>query len=195
MNQKVNMESAVKAQAINLFLTDVKNNPKPGLRGDSIRAVQAAGKEYPGIWHLLAYQPEAAQYLCRFTEEVMRGPSPLSGGFRELIAAYTSWSNRCLFCSKYHVALTAEMLGVSQEYVWNAVRDLESSPLPEKEKVLLRFVDRVNHSAQEITSEDIAPLRAAGWQDDAIYSAITVCARFNFYNRWIGANGIHPMSE
>jgi hypothetical protein len=28
-----------------------------------------------------------------------------------------------------------------------------------------------------------------------LYFAITVCALFNFYNRWIDATGVHAMSE
>ncbi len=73
--------------------------------------------------------------------------------------------------------------------------DLESSALPEKEKVLLRFVSRVNRQSTSITHEDMAPLYGVGWTDEAIYDAITVCALFNFYNRWIDATGVHPMSD
>lgn len=39
------------------------------------------------------------------------------------------------------------------------------------------------------------PLREAGWDDEAIYFAITVCALFNFYNRWIDASGVHALSS
>lgn len=39
------------------------------------------------------------------------------------------------------------------------------------------------------------PLRAHGWEDDAIYYAITVCALFNFYNRWVDASGVHALSD
>jgi hypothetical protein len=42
---------------------------------------------------------------------------------------------------------------------------------------------------------DLESVRAAGWSDEAIYFAITVCALFNFYNRWIDATGVHAMSE
>jgi len=83
----------------------------------------------------------------------------------------------------------------SEELVWSALRDLENSALPEKEKALFRFVAKVNHHAPKITAEDMAPLHAAGWTDEAIYYAITVCALFNFYNRWIDAAGVHAMSE
>lgn len=75
------------------------------------------------------------------------------------------------------------------------VRDLETSGLTEKEKALLRFVDRVNHCSRSITPADMEPLYAVGWDDEAIYYAITVCALFNFYNRWVDASGVHALSE
>ena len=60
---------------------------------------------------------------------------------------------------------------------------------------MLRFVDKVNAASPDITAADMQPLHAAGWDDDAIYYAITVCALFNFYNRWIDASGVHPLSD
>jgi hypothetical protein len=36
---------------------------------------------------------------------------------------------------------------------------------------------------------------AAGWDDEAIYYVITICALFNFYDRWVGASGIHVLSD
>jgi hypothetical protein len=56
--------------------------------------------------------------------------------------------------------------------------DLESSSLDEKHKVLFRFVDKVNHNSPRITAEDMTPLREVGWDDEAIYFAITTCALF-----------------
>lgn len=79
--------------------------------------------------------------------------------------------------------------------MWGVLRDLETSALAEKEKALFRFVAKVNHDSPKITPDDISVLHAAGWTDEAIYYAITVCALFNFYNRWIDAAGVHAMSE
>ena len=75
------------------------------------------------------------------------------------------------------------------------LRDLETSQLEEKDKALMRFVAKVNHASPEITAADMQPLYVAGWDDEAIYYAITVCALFNFYNRWIDAAGVHALSE
>ena len=75
------------------------------------------------------------------------------------------------------------------------MRDLETSALPENEKALFRFVSKVNRQSPAITAADMEPLHAAGWTDEAIYYAITVCALFNFYNRWVDATGVHAMTD
>lgn len=46
-----------------------------------------------------------------------------------------------------------------------------------------------------ITPEDVRPLYAHGWTDEALYDAITVCPLFNFYNRWIDATGVHAPAD
>jgi alkylhydroperoxidase family enzyme len=73
--------------------------------------------------------------------------------------------------------------------------DLETSALPGHEKALLRFVRKVNEDSVHIGAPDIDALHEVGYTDEAIYYAITVCALFNFYNRWIDASGVHPMSD
>jgi alkylhydroperoxidase family enzyme len=73
--------------------------------------------------------------------------------------------------------------------------DAQSSPLDDRHKALFRFIDRVNRESPRIQPEELEALREAGWSDEAIYFAITVCALFNFYNRWIDATGVHAMSE
>ena len=82
-----------------------------------------------------------------------------------------------------------------EELVQSVLRDLETSRLSEREKALFRFVDKVNHESPSITPADMQPLYAAGWDDEVIYYAITVCALFNFYNRWVDASGVHALSE
>ena len=80
-----------------MFLPGVEQGAQPGPYLDSIRALQAAGGEYPQIWHLFAFLPRATEHLARFTQEIMRGEGPIPPGIRELIAAYTSYRNDCPF--------------------------------------------------------------------------------------------------
>jgi alkylhydroperoxidase family enzyme len=73
--------------------------------------------------------------------------------------------------------------------------DVGTSPLDDQHKALFRFLDKVNHDSANIQLADLDRARAAGWTDEALYFAITVCALFNFYNRWIDATGVHAMSD
>jgi alkylhydroperoxidase family enzyme len=80
-----------------MFMPGVQGQPQPGPYRSLIEAMQAQGAEYPQIWHLFAFLPSATDHLARFTQEILRGPSPLSAGLRELIAAFTSKRNHCPF--------------------------------------------------------------------------------------------------
>lgn len=80
-----------------LFLPSLDSRPLPGERGEKLRAIQAEGRPIPQIYYLFGFKPELTKHLAAFTEGVMRGPSPLDPGLRELIAAYTSRLNRCLY--------------------------------------------------------------------------------------------------
>ena len=73
--------------------------------------------------------------------------------------------------------------------------DIDSSPLSDAEKLLMHFLDKVNKDSPRITTADVESLRAAGWTDEQIWYAITVCALFNFYNRWIDATGVCALSD
>ncbi len=86
------------------------------------------------------------------------------------------------------------MLGTT-ELVAGVLADVETSPLSEAEKALFRFVRKVNFDSVSIQQADIEALHRAGYTDEAIYYALTVCSLFNFYNRWIDASGVHPMSD
>lgn len=80
-----------------MFLREVEQAPKPSPHTDLIRMMQASGAEYPLIWHLFAYRPDATEHLGKFTQEIMRGEASLTPGMRELIAAFTSYHNDCPF--------------------------------------------------------------------------------------------------
>ena len=80
-----------------MFLKDVESHDGGGPRAEAIKQMRAAGVPVPQIMHLFAFKPERTKHLERFTQDVMRGPSPLLPGQRELIAALTSKLNQCLF--------------------------------------------------------------------------------------------------
>lgn len=177
-----------------MFLREVEDNPRPSVYRDLIENAKSSGGDYWQIWHLLAFDPEAAHHLAALSHTLMHNNCPISPGLRELIATYTSSLNQCEFCMKAHAAVAAKLLG-DEALVWSVVHDLESSSIDDKQKALLRFVRKVTLAPASINAADTHALNAVGWNDGAIFYAISACALFNFYNRWVSASGVHPVSD
>jgi uncharacterized peroxidase-related enzyme len=173
---------------------EIEANHEPGPYQKLIADARSREAEYSKIWDLFAFRNEITVHLARFSHGVMRQPASITPAMRELIAAYTSYQNECGFCTKAHAATAASLLD-DEALVWQALRDLDRSPLSDKDKRLLRFVGKVTKDLASVKAADVAQLHDAGWDDEAIYFAITACALFNFYNRWITATGVPEMSE
>ena len=80
-----------------MFLPQVENHDAADPHATMFRQMRSAGVPIPQILHLFAFKPERNEHLSLFTQGVMRGPSPLPPWQRELIAAFTSKLNQCLF--------------------------------------------------------------------------------------------------
>ena len=71
--------------------------------------------------------------------------------------------------------------------------DYMSTSISTQEKALFNFLEKVIHHSNQICQADVDLVKAAGWSDEAIYDAITVCALFKFYNTWVDATGVDDM--
>jgi alkylhydroperoxidase family enzyme len=73
------------------------------------------------------------------------------------------------------------------------LHDYRTAPISDREKALFAFIEKVNRESSRLRKEDVEEVKAAGWSEEALYDAITVCALFNFYNKWIDATGVSDM--
>lgn len=80
-----------------MFLPAVENEDRPNPYGGMVQMLRKSSRTIPQIFHLFAFRWPMTQHLSRMTQEVMRGPSTLEPGMRELIAAFTSQGNHCPF--------------------------------------------------------------------------------------------------
>ena len=175
-----------------MHLKEIETRPVSGMTALAFKRLRDAGETIPDILHLFRFKRRTTDHLVRFTDEVMRGPSPLSPGIRELIGAYVSKKNQYSFCSDAHAAAAAQFL--EPDLVDEVLCDLESSRLDAAHKELFRYVGKLVDNPAGITAADIGRLKEAGWSEEAIYDALTVAAVFRFYNTWNAGAGVRKMS-
>jgi len=73
------------------------------------------------------------------------------------------------------------------------LEDFRTAPISAREKALFAFIDRMNRESFSLQKEDVQAVIDAGWTQEAVYDAITVCSLFNFYNKWVDATGVGDM--
>ncbi len=139
---------------------------------------------------ILQMSPEAGIPLLEMHEAIMRGPSALSSGERELIAAYVSGLNECRYCHGVH-AETAKSFGIAAGGVDTMFDDLEAGGLDDKMKPILRIAKKLTEAPASVTEDDAQAVYDAGWDEQALHDAIMVVCCFNFMNRLLEGHGVY----
>ena len=143
----------------------------------------------PGIQGLFQHFPDTAGPLSLLAETLLRAPSTLSRGERELIAAFVSTRNACLFCSESHAAFAGAQLEGGTELVTAVRRDYQTAPIAEKLRRLLAIAEQVQVSGKAVTTETVAAARAAGATDREIHDTVLIAAAFCMFNRYVDGLG------
>jgi uncharacterized peroxidase-related enzyme len=139
----------------------------------------------PGIRGLLKYRPETGRPLSELAEVLLRGPGSLSRGERELIAAYVSGLNDCLYCTSSHSATAAAQLPGGMALVDQVRAGPGRAPVSGKLRALLAIAAAVQQGGLHVTEEHIARARAADATDLEIHDTVLIAAAFCMFNRYV----------
>lgn len=143
------------------------------------------GNDAPGILSLFLYRPQTARPLCDLAEVLLRGPSSLTRGERELIAAYVSTLNDCHFCAASHAAFAAAQLPEGMALVEQVRADPASAPVSPKLRALLRIAATVQRSGKDVRAVHVEAARQAGATDTEIHDTVLIAAAFCLFNRYV----------
>jgi uncharacterized peroxidase-related enzyme len=139
----------------------------------------------PGIVGPMTQYPETEGPLNALAEALRRGPSSLTPGQRETIAAYVSSRNECRFCAETHSSIARHLLGASAEIVDQVRASGDRAPVGPMLQALLAIADKVRLDGRTVTIEDVARARAAGADDKAIHDTVLIAAAFCMFNRYV----------
>ncbi len=145
--------------------------------------------ESPHLADVFKAFPHSIKPLLEYHDKILRDPSPLSVAERELIAAYVSGLNACSFCFGAH-SILAEAAGIDTEIFDQIMTDVDNASIDDKLKPILKYVKTLTLEPSRCRDEQAQAIRDAGWTDEAIFNAVSVCALFNFMNRIVEGMGV-----
>ena len=138
---------------------------------------------------VLRTNPAIGVPFAQWHEMLLRGPSPFTAGERKLFAAYVSALNACGYCHAEHQAV-AESFGIPMGLLDVLLADIDSAPVDPRLMAVFTYLRKLTLTPSRMTSEDAEAVFAAGWNDEAPYHAVSVCAMFCCDNRLIQGLGI-----
>lgn len=139
----------------------------------------------PGIRSLVLFRPETGKPLYELAQVLLRGESPLSEAERELIAAYVSHCNDCLFCTNSHAAAARCLYGDESKTVDAVLKNFNKANITEKMKALLHIAGKVQVLGKEVTPQDIEAARNLGATDRELHDTVLIAAAFCMFNRYV----------
>jgi uncharacterized peroxidase-related enzyme len=139
----------------------------------------------PGIRSLVMFRPETGKPLYELAQILLRGESSLSEAERELIGAYVSSRNNCMFCMSSHAAAARCLYGDEKNIVEDVLKDVNHANISNKLKALLHIAGKVQILGKEVTEDDVAAARKEGAHDREIHDTVLIAATFSMFNRYV----------
>ena len=123
----------------------------------------------PGIRSLVMFRPESGQHLYALAQVLLRGgDSTLSEAERELIAAYVSSKNDCMFCMSSHAAAARYFFHDKKKVVDLVLENYQTADISDKLKALLNIAGKVQISGKSVNENDVLAARKHGATDREI---------------------------
>jgi len=148
----------------------------------------------PNVLQAYAFDLAKLRAFMDMYNDLMLAPSGLTKAEREMIAVAVSAENRCVYCLTAHGAALRQLTGdpalaevIAQNY--------RVAPLPPRQRALLDFAVKLTRTPQEMGEADRAALRAAGFDDRAIWDIAAVTGFYNMSNRVAAGVEMQPNPE
>jgi len=159
-------------------ITTIDPATAQGEQAEFLNGIASKFGSVPNFFRTIAHAPQTASAFAAFNGALAL--TRLSAQQREVIALTQAGFHACPYCSAYHV-FAAGKAGVSKD---EAMAWLRGAPSTAPEQALARFVRAVLEHRGRIATEDLAALKAAGFDEGHMIEVMAVMAA-NFFTNFV----------
>jgi uncharacterized peroxidase-related enzyme len=143
------------------------------------------------LFKVLPLNPLQYKGFLEFKTSLFNEKCYLSDADKEMIGLVVASTNSCAYCLTTHSDV---LRGLVENPAWvdTLTYNYRSAKLTPKQRALCDYAYFVTAYPQEITTEQVDKLRAAGFNDHEILEAAFVAGYFNYTNRWVSTIAAVP---
>ncbi|GAA0697185.1 peroxidase-related enzyme [Marinobacterium maritimum] len=185
--------SEAKQHAISRFPVPELSEMPEDIR-DRILAVQEKAGFVPNVFLVLAHRPEEFRAFFAYHDALMEKPGNLTVAEREMIVVATSNLNQCQYCVVAHGAILR--IRAKDPLIADQVAiNYRKADITPRQKAMLDFAIKVSMQAYEVGDEDMATLKAHGFDEEDIWDIAAIAAFFGLSNRMANVTSMRPNDE
>lgn len=172
------------------YIAEVPENQADVSLRESYRKISDLFGFLPHFWQAQGSRPDIVRASLELWRLIYR-TGTLPPALKEEILIVVSAANSNSYCIVAHLELL-HRLGVDKALGRQLINNYEVTSVPEQDKALFRFAQKLTREPFSIKDRDIAELRRQGWDDAAILEVSLVASHANFLNRIASALGLVP---
>ena len=148
-------------------------------------------QRYAALRQRIGFLPNVFEALGRdlkmLDAQIALGGATLGDGavprvVKEQIGVAVSGLNTSSYCVALHMEFLRQF-GIEKPIGRKLATDWPNAPVDDKVKALLRFADKLTRKPEDFEAADVEAVKAAGWDEAAIFETVMTVAFFNFVNR------------
>lgn len=142
----------------------------------------------PNLFKSMAVRPDLLQsHWSKFRATILNGRLPRT--LKEMVGVLISQANNSEYAMRVHLHGLSAM-GTADAVLEALVNDVDSCPLPEREKAILRFGLAAATDPLRLTDADFETLRAHDLNDEEIFEVLATADLFMSINTYTDSAGV-----
>jgi uncharacterized peroxidase-related enzyme len=161
---------------------------------ERILAVQEKSGFIPNVFLVLAHRPDEFRAFFAYHDALMDKPGGLTKAEREMIVVATSNLNQCQYCVVAHGAILR--IRAKNPLVADQVAvNYRKADITDRQKAMIEFGIKVSSEAHKVGEDDIAKLKAFGFDEEDVWDIAAIAAFFGLSNRLANVTNMRPNPE
>jgi len=156
---------------------------------DELKIIKKRFGTIPNIYKILAIRP---QLFCHFSDArktLMESSGVLEPRLRYMVAVLVSRIINCHYAYSWF-SLGLRQQDVSYDVVSAISQDFRAAPIPEQEKAILAYADKLIRSPFSISDREFERLRILGFSEEAVLETTMLVGFAETFSRMTLALGI-----
>ena len=149
--------------------------------------------KYKSVYNVFLDNWNYQSHYVMFLEKLLYEETILPIHIKEMIFAYVSSLNGCIYCKNIHAEIAKEL--ITKIKTSSPLEDISMSSIEEEYKSVLKFSYKVNEDLDSINQDDIDDILENDFPENVISEIIAICSAAQYMNTTVKAHNIPPLNE